>query len=70
VGHHPLWEYCAIRLGELPQGTDEVGLLNTAGKNGWELVTITINKIAYLKRRFAGPHREVTATQDRAGSST
>jgi hypothetical protein len=67
VGYHlSLWEYCAIHLGELPQGTNEVGLLNTAGKDGWELVAITPKKIAYLKRQFASPDRKVTATQETA----
>jgi hypothetical protein len=49
------WEYCAIHLCDLPRGSDELDLLNDAGAEGWELVTITTNNVAYLKRcREAG----------------
>ena len=46
----PQWQYCAIDLNENP-GID---VLNDAGNEGWELVTIT-NKIAYLKRQIEEP---------------
>ena len=50
----PQWEYATIHLNELPKCTDELDLLNDAGEVGWELVSITANKVAYLKRYVAG----------------
>ena len=46
----PQWEYRRINLGELLLGTEE--LLNSAGEEGWELVAITNNGVAYLKRQI------------------
>jgi len=46
----PEWEYITLNLCELPRKTSELDLLNGAGEKGWELVTITSNNIAYLKR--------------------
>jgi hypothetical protein len=54
----PRWEYRKIDLGEygeLPANTDEVVLLDAAGDDGWELVAITSNHIAYLKRQIEDP---------------
>jgi H-NS histone family len=46
----PEWKYRKIDLNLYrPQG-DELDLLNTAGAEGWELVGITSNNMAYLKR--------------------
>jgi hypothetical protein len=47
----PQWEYRRINLGELPLGTNELDLLNDAGEEDWELIAITINGVAYLKRQ-------------------
>jgi hypothetical protein len=47
----PQWEYTTVDLSKLPPRTDEIDLLNDAGEGGWELVTITINGVAYLKRK-------------------
>jgi hypothetical protein len=49
------WEYTKIHLSELPRQGDDVDLLNDAGSSGWELVGITNNNIAYLKRLIAEP---------------
>ena len=46
----PQWEYSKIDLSNLPPRTDDVDLLDDAGKEGWELVGITANNFAYLKR--------------------
>ena len=51
----PQWEYLVIDLSDLPRRTDEIDLLNDAGVNGWDLVGITTNNKAYLKRRAAEP---------------
>jgi len=51
----PGWEYCTSYLSDLPWTTDEIALLNGAVENGLELVSITANNIAYLKRKVATP---------------
>jgi hypothetical protein len=43
------WEYIRLDLNGVRRGVQEIDLLNDAGKDGWELVTIQ-NGIAYLKR--------------------
>lgn len=53
----PEWEYTRINLNEVPRRTDDIDLLNDAGKNGWELVAITTNNIAFLKRSIGEPAR-------------
>jgi len=50
-----VWEYRQIDLNDLPPKTDEVDVLNELGKQGWELVGILNNHIAYLKRRSSSP---------------
>jgi|SRR3954452_22157299 hypothetical protein len=47
------WEYRKINLNELPRRRDEIDVLCDAGGDGWELVTILPNNIAYLKREVA-----------------
>jgi H-NS histone family len=44
------WKYRKINLSEQRARSDELDMLNTAGADGWELVGITSNNIAYLKR--------------------
>ena len=53
----PEWEYSRINLNEVPRRTDDIDLLNDAGKEGWELVAITTNNIAFLKRQIGEPAR-------------
>jgi hypothetical protein len=47
----PQWEYSKIDLSNVPSRTSDVDLLDDAGRDGWELVGITANNFAYLKRR-------------------
>jgi H-NS histone family len=48
----PEWKYRKIDLNLYrPQG-DELDLLNAAGAEGWELVSISSNNMAYLKREM------------------
>jgi hypothetical protein len=49
----PEWEYVTVSLSDLPVKTRPVDVLNDAGEQGWELVTITSNNIAYLKRQVS-----------------
>jgi phosphoglycolate phosphatase-like HAD superfamily hydrolase len=44
------WKYRKIDLNQQRPRSDEVDLLNTAGAEGWELVSITSTNTAYLKR--------------------
>jgi hypothetical protein len=46
----PQWEYSKIDLNNVPARSSEIDLLDDAGRDGWELVRITANNFAYLKR--------------------
>jgi Domain of unknown function (DUF4177) len=46
----PAWEYTTVNLYELPLATQASDALNEVGKEGWELVAITSNGMAYFKR--------------------
>jgi len=49
----PEFEYEKINLNYIPRGGDDIDLLDKLGEDGWELVAITANNIAYLKRQVA-----------------
>jgi hypothetical protein len=51
----PEWEYTTINLSDVPAKILAVDVLNNAGEEGWELIAITANHIAYLKRQIARP---------------
>ena len=44
------WEYRKIDLNQQHPRRDDIDILNAAGADGWELVGITSNNMAYLKR--------------------
>jgi H-NS histone family protein len=46
------WEYQKIVLGDHRRQGDDIDLLCELGENGWELVAITLNNVAYLKREI------------------
>jgi hypothetical protein len=46
------WEYRTLDLNDLPRKVGELDVLNDAGDDGWELVAITVNRIAFLKRQI------------------
>ena len=46
----PQWDYRKISLNDVPRKTEDIDLLNDAGRDGWELVSITPNNFAYIKR--------------------
>ena len=50
----PQWEYTKIDLNNVPAKSSDLDLLHDAGKDGWELVGITANNCAYLKRAIPG----------------
>jgi DNA-binding protein H-NS len=47
------WEYRKIALNQLSAKTNDVDVLNDVGDEGWELVAILPNNIAFLKREIA-----------------
>lgn len=49
------WEYRKIDLNDPPREKSDLDLLDNAGDEGWELITITVNSIAYLKRPITKP---------------
>ncbi len=49
----PQWEYRKINLNDVPRRTDDIDLLLDAGHDDWELVVVTANNVAYLKRSIA-----------------
>lgn len=44
------WEYMKIALNEAPRRGDDIDVLCDAGEDGWELVAVLPNGVAYLKR--------------------
>jgi DNA-binding protein H-NS len=46
------WEYKKVDLSELPRGRDDIDVLCAVGEEGWELVAILANHVAYLKREI------------------
>ena len=58
----PEWEYTTINLSELPARILVVDVLNNAGEEGWELIAITTNHVAYLKRQIARPRARVRSS--------
>jgi hypothetical protein len=48
----PLWEYKKLDLADVPLKIADTDILNEAGKDGWELVSLTANSLAYLKRQI------------------
>jgi len=60
------WAYKTIDLNDVPSRRSEIDVLNNAGRDGWSLVLITANRIAYLKREGREPasspqHRSATS---------
>ena len=55
----PQWEYDKINLNDAPRKSDDIDLLNDAGKGGWELMLISRNNVAYVKRQI-----DVTPVRD------
>jgi hypothetical protein len=65
----PQWEYCKIDLNDLAGKIEDIDLLNDAGVAGWELVSITLNSVAFLKR-LVPQSAAVKSTSRRAAMST
>ena len=65
----PEWEYRKIDLNERARMTDEINLLGDAGKDSWELVQMTANGIAYLKRMVEDPGSNEDASVNGHGAT-
>jgi H-NS histone family protein len=48
------WQYMKLSLNDAPRRSDALDLLCDAGEEGWELVTVLSNNVAYLKRPIGG----------------
>jgi hypothetical protein len=59
----PQWDYRKIDLNDLPRSKEDIDLLTNAGEEGWELVVITPNHFAYLKRPVEAPGPAQEAAQ-------
>ena len=46
------WEYCKLNLNDVPRKASDIDVLCDAGREGWELVSIGLNNVAYLKREI------------------
>jgi hypothetical protein len=53
-------EYRKLNLNEVRRRTDDIDALREAGTEGWELVSISVNSIAYLKREIATAKQPAT----------
>ena len=63
----PQWEYRRLDLNDAPRRSDDIDVLNRAGSEGWELVSVASNGVAYVKRQIpdpvkAGRRKAVTST--------
>ncbi len=63
------WEYRKIALNQLTRKTNDIDLLCEAGMDGWELVAILENNVAYLKRPAGDPVSQQIASSRGAAPS-
>jgi hypothetical protein len=59
------WEYRKIALNDRPRRTHDIDSLCDAGRDGWELIAIVANNVAYLKRER--PEEDAEDTVDANG---
>ena len=64
------WEYEKIDLNAVPAKASELDVLDRAGSDGWELVAITANGMAYMKRQFAPAATGGEAVRERTRRKT
>jgi DNA-binding protein H-NS len=63
------WEYKKIALNEASREGEDIDVLCDAGEQGWELVAITANNVAYFKREVTNTLSK-TAGRDREAAET
>jgi hypothetical protein len=59
----PQFQYERINLSDLPRQSDEIDLLDGLGHEGWELVVVMPNNVAYLKRQLSPARRDPAAAR-------
>jgi hypothetical protein len=59
------WEYLTLDLSDLPKRANLPETLNAAGRNGWEMIAITLNNIVMLKRKCVSKESSKPALKDR-----
>jgi hypothetical protein len=62
------WQYRKILLNEHVRSGDDIELLCAAGKQGWELIAITPNSVAYLRRAIEDTPTHVYAAHESEGA--
>ena len=66
------WQYHKMPLNTSDPRRDDIDLLNEVGREGWELLAIANNNMAYLKRRIGdvnGSRKAAHAPKRSAASS-
>ena len=63
------WEYQKLDLNDARPRQDDVDMLNSAGREGWELVAVTPSGVAYLKHEVQTekPRRRKVSASDAPG---
>jgi hypothetical protein len=64
------WEYRKIDLNQQHPRRDDIDILNAAGADGWELVGITSNNMAYSLSRKSSPGVMPQLSRTRTGFIT
>ena len=62
------WEYRKIDLNDVPSKISDIDILVDAGRDGWELVGVSANNVAYLKRQLDDPAARPTVRRRSASS--
>jgi hypothetical protein len=62
------WEYRKIDLNDVPSKISDIDILVDAGRDGWELVGVSANNVAYLKRQLDDPAATPTVRRRSASS--
>lgn len=61
-----VWQYLQLDLNELPRGASEIDVLNRAGREGWELVTIRNEHAIFKRQAKATTPQQSTGTHTRS----
>ena len=64
------WEYRKLDLNSPLRREEDIDLLNMVGEQGWELVSVAINGLAYLKRVVPEPPQALASGRKATGSRT
>ena len=63
------WEHLIVDLNNVSAKSSDIELLDALGQGRWELVTITPNKMAYLKQRTEEPAPPLKRATRRSAAS-